>query len=314
MGDKPQILIVCGPTASGKSALAVALAKKLNGEVISADSMQIYREFSVGTAKPTEEEQGGIPHHMIDCVPPDVPFSVSDYEKKAIPIIDDVISRGKLPIICGGTGFYVNSLLYSLSYGNHGGDEQTLSVRKKYMDMLPLLGEGGIYAKLQEVDPVSAQRLHPNDVKRVIRALEIYETTGVRKSDIVDDLTPRYSYLAVMPSWDREVLYDRINRRVDLMLKDGWVEEVKNLQKMGLTNEMQSMQAIGYREIAYDLVNFGNLSATTPDIIAKNTRNYAKRQITFFKRIPNLRYLDMKKPFTEVVNEVFALFCGKETD
>ncbi len=309
MGEKPRILIVCGPTASGKSALSIALAKRLNGEVISADSMQIYRDFSVGTAKPTKEEQEGIPHHMIDCVAPNVPFSVSDYQKQAIPIIDSVIARGKVPIVCGGTGFYVNSLLYSLSYGNNGGDEQTFLVRKKYMDLLPVLGEGGIYAKLQEVDPVSAQKLHPNDVKRVIRALEIYETTGLRKSDIVDDLTPRYSYLAVMPSWDREVLYGRFNQRVNQMMQNGWVEEVQNLQKLGLTNEMQSMQAIGYREIAFDLLNFGKINNTTPDIIAKNTRNYAKRQITFFKRLPNLHYLDMKKQFSEVVNEVVLDFC-----
>jgi len=251
---------------------------------------------------------------MIDCVPPNVPFSVSDYATRAIPIIDDILSRGKVPVICGGTGFYVNSLLYSLSYGNHGGDEHTLAVRKKYMDMLPVLGEEGIYAKLCEVDPVSAQKLHPNDVKRVIRALEIYETSGIRKSDIVDDLTPRYTYLAVTPSWDREVLYNRINQRVELMLQNGWVEEVALLQKLGLSNEMQSMQAIGYREIAFDLANFGKLNDTTPDIIAKNTRNYAKRQITFFKRLPNLQYLDMKKPFAEVVNSVVSSFLGKEAN
>ena len=308
MEKKTNLLAVVGSTASGKSALAVALAKKLNGEVISADSMQIYRELSVGTAKPTEEEQGGIPHHMIDCVPPNLPFSVSDYEKIALSCIYDVLSRGKVPVICGGTGFYVNAILYSLSYGTNGGDAQTLAVRKKYLDLLPTLGEMGIYEKLQAVDPVSAQKLHPNDVKRVIRALEIYETTGKRKSEIVDDLTPRFSYVAVTPAWDRAELYNRINARFEVMLKNGWVEEVAGLKRLGLTDDMQSMQAIGYREIAHDLTNLGALSPTTPEIIAQNTRNYAKRQITFFKRLPGLISLSATKPLTVLADEVVALF------
>ncbi len=307
MCNKPQIIIVCGPTASGKSALAVAVAKRVNGEVVSADSMQIYRELSVGTAKPTEKEMDGIPHHMIDCVSPSTPFSVSDYEKMAIPIINDIIARGKTPVICGGTGFYINAILYSFSYGNHGGDEKTLAVRKKYMDLLPKIGESGIFEKLKEVDPVSAEKLHQNDVKRVVRALEIYETTGKRKSDIVDDMQPRFSYIAVMPTWERSLLYQRINERVIAMLNNGWVEEVVQLQQLGLTNEMQSMQAIGYREIVSDLINFGKLNTTTPDIIAQNTRNYAKRQITFFKRLPNLHYLDANLSVQEMTDAVIQL-------
>lgn len=305
---KPQILIICGPTASGKSGLAVEVAKRLNGEVVSADSMQIYKKLQIGTAKPTIDEMEGIPHHMIDCVDPVNAFSVSDYEKMALPIINDIISRGRLPIVCGGTGFYINSLLYSFSYGNSGG-ENVAKVRQKYKEMAETMGNDAVYQKLQEVDPDSASKLHQNDVVRVIRALEIYETTGVKKSEIVDDKTPRFTYLAYSPAYDRAKLYERIDVRVDIMLENGWKEEVEMLLKEGVSANSQAMQAIGYREIASEIVNYDFLHSTMIDIIKQNSRNYAKRQITFFKKLPNLQYLPMdgeKESFYAAVDAIVA--------
>ena len=211
-----KILIVCGATGSGKSSLAVDLALKYGGEVVSADSVAIYKKLDVGSAKPTKEEMKGVPHHMIDVVSPFDEFSVSDYEEMALPIIEDILSRGKLPIICGGTGFYINSILYKMSYGKVKGD---LAVREKYQRLAEEKGVDAVFDVLIEKDPETAKILHPNDLVRVIRALEIFEGSGVKKSEIVDEKIPRFDFLTVLTDLDREVLYDRINKRVDLMVE-----------------------------------------------------------------------------------------------
>lgn len=286
MDKKGKILIVCGPTASGKTALAVECAKLLNSEVVSADSMYIYKDLNIGTAKPTEEEMQGVKHHMIDIVNFDADFSVSDYKNLATPIIDDIISRGKIPVICGGTGFYINSILFDLSYGN---STPNFKVREKYNKLAEEKGNEYVHSILMQKDSETASKLHYNDLKRVIRALEICES-GVKKCDLHDDLSPLYDYSAFSINHDRSTLYDRINLRVDLMVKQGLLAEMERLIKLGANDKLQSMQAIGYKEFFQYYKNEITLEQAL-DQIKLNTRHYAKRQITFFKRLDNLVYL-----------------------
>lgn len=282
-----KIIIICGPTASGKTALAVECAKLLNTEVISADSMYIYNGLDIGTAKPTEEEKQGVKHHLIDVQSPlNQSFTVSDYKRLAEPVLQRLLSEGKVPVICGGTGFYINSLLYDLSYGNGG---ENLVAREKYKALASQFGNEHVFNILAEKDPLSAEKLHYNDIKRVIRALEIYEN-GSKKSDICDQMIPKYDYLAYSIDWDREVLYQRINSRVDLMVDSGLIEEVKSLLDSGLDENSQCMQGIGYKETVEFLNGKIDLEQLK-ELIKLNTRHYAKRQLTFFKKMPNLNYL-----------------------
>ena len=292
-----KVLVICGATASGKTSLSVACAKQFNGEVISADSMLVYQGMDIGTAKPSVEERQGIPHHMIDVSSPKDNFSVSDYEKMALPIVERLLSEGKMPIICGGTGFYINSLLYKRQFGNVGANEE---LRKEYERIAEEKGKEYVYALLQEKDPQSAEKLHYNDLKRVIRALEIYDVTGKAKSAQQDVPTPRFDFISVSIEYPRETLYQRIELRVEEMFKQGLMEEVQGLLNGGVTAEMQSMQGIGYKEVAEGL-RIGMSLGEIKDLIKKNTRNYAKRQQTFFKRMENHVFLtpDQANP-TEV--------------
>lgn len=277
-----KIIVVCGPTGSGKSALSVELALKYGGEVVSADSVAVYKGLDVGSAKPTLSQMKGVKHHLIDVVSPFNEFTVSDFESSALTAIEDILSRGKLPIICGGTGFYVNSVLYKMSYGNSKGN---LAVRQKYQDLAREKGNGAVFAVLKEKDPETAEILHENDLVRVIRALEIFESTGVKKSDIVDEKKPRFDFITVMTDMPRELLYDRINKRVDQMVACGIEDEVKGLINLGVTIQNQCMQGIGYKEV------YESITANLPfpsDLVKMNSRRYAKRQITFFKRAENL--------------------------
>ena len=277
-----KILVVCGPTGSGKTALSVELALKYGGEVVSADSVAIYKGLDVGSAKPEISEMKGVKHHMIDVVSPFDEFSVSDFEKMALPIIEDIILRGKLPIICGGTGFYVNSILYKMSYGKVKGDEK---IREKYMQMAKEQGNSSVFEILKSKDPESAEILHENDLVRVVRALEIVESTGIKKSDIIDEKTPRFDFISIMTDMPRELLYDRINKRVDIMVEKGIEDEVSNLIKKGVTIDNQCMQGIGYKEV-YDSIIKGEPFPL--ELVKMNSRRYAKRQITFFKRNENI--------------------------
>lgn len=295
-----KVLVICGPTASGKTRLAVDCALKFNTEIISADSQLIYKGLNIGTAKPTKEEMRGVKHHMIDVVEPTESFSVSDYSKMALPVLENLLLQGKMPIICGGTGFYINSLLFDLGYGNAAADEK---IRKKYAEFLKNYGKEALFRKLKEVDPDTANILHPNDTKRVIRALEIYEVSGNKKSTQSDSLIPKYEFIAVAINYPREELYERINCRVDKMFKDRLVEEVLGLLNCGVDENCQCMQAIGYKEVVFGLNN-GNLQSTMSDIIKQNTRHYAKRQITFFKKMPNLVWVDPKDATAEKISEI----------
>ena len=279
----PKILVICGATASGKTALAVECAKQLNTEIISADSLLIYQGLDIGTAKPTLEERAGVVHHLIDVVQPKQSFSVSDYESKALPIVENLLAQGKTPVICGGTGFYINSLLYKSGFGGAGADER---VRAHYESLLIEHGKEYVHAILQEKDPESAAKLHCNDTKRVIRALEIYDVTGKKKSEQDDKLIPRHPFVAVSIHHDRETLYQRINRRVDIMFEDGLENEIRGLTAQGVQKQHQCMQGIGYKEVLEGWEN-GYTNEEIKELIKKNTRNYAKRQITFFKRLEN---------------------------
>lgn len=282
-----KLLVICGPTASGKTSLAVECAKRLGSEVVSADSMCVYRRCDIGTAKPTEAERGGVRHHLIDVVDPTQSFSVGDYRDMAIPIISDIIERGKIPVICGGTGFYINSILYDLSYGNAVADS---SVREYYEQLLSERGKEALHSVLKQKDPESAAVLHENDTRRVIRALEIFDVTGKKKSEIKDDYSPRYDYFSFAIEYTREILYERINTRVDIMMEGGLVDEVKSLISEGITGDHQCMQGIGYKEVYYG-ISQGLSSSEIAELIKFNTRHYAKRQITFFKRDERLALL-----------------------
>ena len=295
-----KVLVVCGATASGKTSLAISCAKAFNGEIISADSLLVYQNLNIGTAKPTQEEKQGVPHYMIDVVSPKESFSVSDYEKMALPIVEKLLAEGKTPIVCGGTGFYINSLLYKSQFGNVGAHEE---IRAKYEKLAEEQGKEYVHAILCEKDPESAKKLHYNDVKRVIRALEIYDVTGKAKSLQQDVLIPRFDFAAVSIDYPRDKLYARINMRVDQMFENGLVEEVKGLLNAGVTEEMQCMQGIGYKEIAEGL-RIGATEAEMKELIKKNTRNYAKRQQTFFKRMANHTYLSAENANVEEVQKL----------
>lgn len=297
---KPEIIIICGPTASGKSALSLSLAKALDTEIISADSLAIYKGLDIGTAKPTKEELSAVKHHLIDVCEPTDSFSVSDFENLALPIIDDLISRGKIPIICGGTGFYINSVLYKFGYGGSAGN---LEVREKYFNLANEFGVDYVYEELRKVDPESCEKIHKNDLVRVVRALEIYYSTGKKKSEQNDKLVPRYSYLALTPDIDRQSLYQRIDYRVDKMLEVGLIEEVKGLINNGIDKNYQCMQGIGYKE-TYDAIlsgDYDNLSY----LIKLNSRHYAKRQVTFFKKLEGI--VKVSRDTKVAVNDVLNL-------
>ncbi len=300
---KPEIIIICGPTASGKSSLAIKLAKTLNTEIISADSLAIYKHLDIGTAKPTSYEQSLVKHHLIDVVEPTSSFSVSDYESLALPIVNDLISKGKTPIICGGTGFYINSILYKLGYGQVEGN---LEIRNKYINMAKTQGVDAAYEVLQSVDKKATEKIHKNDIVRVVRALEIYFSTGKRKSEQNDKLEPRYSYLAFAPNFERQELYSRIDKRVDIMMENGLIDEVKSLIDMGIDKNNQCMQGIGYKE-TFDALISGDLSGLS-NLIKINSRHYAKRQITFFKRLEGLNYVNSNQDLA--ISEILKLING----
>ena len=298
-----KVLVICGATASGKTALSVACAKAFNGEIISADSMLVYKGLDIGTAKPSIEERQGVAHHLIDVVSPKESFSVSDYESMALPIVEELLAKGKTPIICGGTGFYINAILYKSQFGNVGADE---GIRTKYEALAQEYGNEYVHDILKQKDPESAKKLHPNDLKRVIRALEIFDITGKAKSAQQDVLRPRFDFVSVSIEYPRNTLYNRINIRVDEMFKQGLMEEVQALLSSGITEDMQCMQGIGYKEVAEGL-RIGASESEIKELIKKNTRNYAKRQQTFFKRMQNHTFLTPESATVEDVAKL--LLC-----
>ena len=280
----PKILVITGPTASGKTWLAVELAKAHNGEVVSADSMQIYRRMDIGTAKPTREEMGGVPHHMLDVADPEEDFSVARYVDMAARCVENVLSRGRLPILAGGTGLYIDSLLSGRTFAAFDGRG---SLREELEARFAREGGQALLTELAQVDPDAAARLHPNDAKRIIRALEVWRTTGktiTRHNEETRALPPRYSALTLTLDFERrEDMWERIDRRVDRMMADGLAEEVRALLDSGVPERCTAMQAIGYKEMACALRGDGDVRAAAEEIKLRS-RQYAKRQRTWFRR------------------------------
>ena len=279
------ICAIAGPTASGKTALAVELAIRLGGEVVSFDSMQVYTDLAVGTAKPDIDERRGVPHHLFDLLPPGEDFSCSDFCTAARPVITDIADRKKLPILCGGTGLYLDSLLQGDGLSAAGADE---SIRQKYNDMAGREGNDAVHKILAAVDPDSAAGIHPNNVKRVIRAIEIYELTGITKTEWdrrSKEVSGNYNAAVLVLTFrDRELLYDRIERRVDIMMESGIAMEAEKLYRAGVLHSGKGVsQAIGYKEFIPYFEGAKTLAEVRDDIVLA-TRHYAKRQITWFSR------------------------------
>ncbi len=299
-----QLLGILGPTAVGKTHIAICLAKQLNTEIISADSMQIYRGLNIGTAKITKKDAQGIFHHMVDIIDPDQTFSSFEYAKECNKIINNMTQKSKIPLIVGGTGFYFDALLYPISYTDEGKDE----IRKQLKKELTTHGAHYLLNKLKRIDPISAQDIHPNNTVRLIRALEIYYATGCKKSDLIRPTKYAYPITLIVLNCGRQILYERINNRVDQMIKLGLVDEVKGLLKT-YPPDSQCFSAIGYKEIFDYLKGESSLEQAT-ELIKKKTRNYAKRQLTFFKRFKNAVWINTTDfaDKQEIVNNILEIY------
>ncbi|HHV65054.1 MAG TPA: tRNA (adenosine(37)-N6)-dimethylallyltransferase MiaA [Peptococcaceae bacterium] len=289
------LIVIVGPTAVGKSALGVELALKLNGEIISGDSVQIYKKLDIGSAKPTKEEQKGIPHHLIDLLDPKESFTVASFQIITKKLIRDLQERKKTPIIVGGTGLYIRSILDDFAFPQEGSEE----IKKKWHEYAKVYGNIALHSKLEEVDPVSASRLHPNDTFRVIRALEVYELTGKPLSEQRSYKEKEYpeldaSVIYVGLKAPREIIYDRINKRCENMIKQGLIEEVKNLLNEGYSPKLKALQSIGYRHSIYYLKGLVTLNEMLR-IFQRDTRRFAKRQLTWFLRDPRITWYDISE-------------------
>lgn len=294
------VIIIFGPTGVGKSKTAIELAKKLDGEIISCDSMQVFSQLNVGTAKVTEEEKQGIVHHLLDVVSPNEEFSVGQYVQLAREKIKDILQRGRQPIIVGGTGLYIKALINNYDFGNAQKDE---IIREKYKKILEEKGNEYLYNILLKKDENIAKKIHFNDTKKVIRALEIIENNNkiLEKNDFNEKIN--YNYLLFGLFLPREEMYEKINQRTIAMFKNGLVEEVKNLIKSGISEKAQSMQGIGYKEVVLGLKeNFSEEEMIK--LIQQKTRNYAKRQLTFMRGMENLIWVDAKNSVKEILEVI----------
>ena len=291
---KQPLIIIAGPTAVGKTALSVALAKRIGGEVISADSMQVYRGMDIGTAKVTEEETCGVPHHMIDVLDPKEPFNVMTFRSMVKDLIRDVSSRGRVPVLVGGTGFYIQSVLYDVQFEEDASSEE---LRRTLEREAALQGAERMHERLKALDPEAAEAIHPNNIKRVVRALEYSLSTGRKISDHNREQRQRsspYQFLFYVLTMDRAALYRRIDMRVDQMMEQGLLEEVKRLRDEGVTSDMVSMQGLGYRQIFDYLEGIATLEEAV-ERIKKETRHFAKRQLTWFRREPEARWIKVSE-------------------
>ena len=280
--QKNKVIVICGPTASGKTALSIELAKKINGEIVSCDSMQIYKDMDIGTAKPTLEEMQGIKHYLIGYVSPEKRYSVADYKIDAKKAIKEIIKKGKMPIVVGGTGLYLDSLIYEIEYQDIKLDEQ---YRNKLEEEVEKQGLEKLYEKAKQIDPKAIEKISPNDKKRILRILEIYHATGKTKTEQEIESRKKeveYDYKVYALDWDRQKLYDRINKRVDMMIEQGLVEEVKQILDKYDTFPT-AMQGLGYKEV----VDYLKGDLTKEEMIEKikmESRRYAKRQLTWFRK------------------------------
>ncbi len=302
------LIIIAGPTASGKTGLSIQLARQLNTEIVSADSMQVYRHMNIGSAKPTREEQQGIVHHLIDIVSPFEAFSVKQYTDLAKDAIAQIHAKNKIPIVVGGTGLFINSLINNVMFTE---TENDAGVRQELQRYAEEKGTDALHQILQDIDPESALKIHANDVKRTIRAIEIYRTTGLTMSEHIrrSRLIPSfYDLFYIGLTMDRAVLYDRINQRVDRMMSSGLEEEVRGLLEMGLDDSYQSMQGIGYKELIWYLQGKLTLQQAV-ETVKQESRRYAKRQLTWFRRDERIQWFDASRPdVTEEVTTQLSAF------
>lgn len=289
---KIPLIILTGPTAVGKTDLSIKLSKSLNAEIISADSMQIYKYMDIGSAKVTKEEMDGVIHYMIDEVTPDIPFSVSEFQMRSEKYIEEINKKGKNVLITGGTGLYLNSLIYNMDFAKSNANNE---IREKLEQELKENGIDYMHEKLRGLDEEAANRIHKNNTKRVIRAIEVC-MSGQKMNDFSKDLryNEKYKPIIIVLNRDREVLYQRINKRVDIMLENGLLDEVKELLKMGYTKDMISMQGIGYKEMIKYLDGEYTYDEAI-EIIKRDSRRYAKRQLTWFKRYQDAKWFDLDK-------------------
>lgn len=285
-----KVIIIVGPTAVGKTNLSIKLAKKLKTEVISGDSMQVYKGMNIGTGKVTEKEMEHVPHHMLDILNPDEPFSVADYQKQVQKKISDLNKQNITPLLVGGSGLYIQAVLYDYVFSDQKRDE---TLTKQLEARLETEGNLALYEELQQVDPVQAKHIHPNNKRRLIRALEVYQATGKTLSErqAEQNKTSTYDYYIIGLKMDREALYDQINQRVDTMVQNGLVEEVKHLYERGYEHT-QAMKAIGYKELIPYIKGETDLN-TAVELLKRNSRRYAKRQYTWFKNQMNIHWYDV---------------------
>lgn len=312
---KKPLVIIAGPTACGKTDTSIMLAKKINGEIISADSMQVYKLMDIGTAKVTPEEMDGVKHYLIDELMPDEEFNAMIFQQKAKKYIKEIYSKGKIPIIVGGTGFYINALVYDNSFMSTNND---LSIRNKLMEEVEAKGEEFVYEKLKAIDPEYASIVHHNNVKRVVRAIEYYCQTGQKMSQHNLEAKQRkspYDVSFVVINMEREKLYERINLRVDLMVKNGLLDEVKGLLDRGYSTDLISMQGLGYKEFVPYFNGEISLEAAIEELKQK-TRHFAKRQLTWFRRQSKGLWIDLtnKDKVTVVQEIVDYINSDKESD
>lgn len=286
------VIVIVGPTASGKTRLSIELAKKINGEIISADSMQIYKHMNIGTAKPDMDEMAGIRHYLIDEIYPDEEFSVARFRELALKYIKKAIENGRHPVITGGTGLYINSLIYNINFSETDIDWE---LREQLKNVSEEMGNRYLYNKLLEIDPEAAKKIHENDIKRIIRAIEVFKHTNkpISQHQLLSRLEPPpYEYLIFGLRMERARLYERIEKRVDIMFERGLVNEVKKLQEMGYERNITAMQGLGYKEIFAYLRGEATFEEAKY-IIKRDTRHYAKRQLTWFKRLEKIHWLDL---------------------
>ena len=291
---KPKIIVIAGPTASGKTSLAIELAKEINGEIISSDSMQIYKDMDIGTAKVTEEEMQGIKHYLIDFVSPEERYSVSDFKNDAEKAIEEILAKGKVPIVAGGTGLYIDSLIYSINYPDMKFNEE---YRNELMEIAETPeGLSNLYKEAKKIDPEAIKKISSNDKKRIIRILEIYKQTGKNKTEQEKQSRleeVKYDYKVFALNMDRQVLYEKINKRVDQMIENGLIDEVKYI-KQKYNKYPTAMQALGYKEV----VEYLNNDITYEEMIEKikqETRRYAKRQLTWFRKNKETKWLNIQE-------------------
>ncbi|MDZ5473387.1 tRNA (adenosine(37)-N6)-dimethylallyltransferase MiaA [Bacillus sp. 31A1R] len=309
MSNKEKLVVLIGPTAVGKTKMSIELAKKYNAEIISGDSMQIYKGMDIGTAKIKPQETEGIPHHLIDIKNPEESFSVAEFQQLVREKITDITNRGKLPMIVGGTGLYIQSVIYDYQFSDAPSDEH---FRRELEIQADLEGNEVVFEQLKKVDPESAEKLHPNNVRRVIRALEIFHCTGKTMTEYQKEQSPEliYDTAVIGLTMDREQLYNRINGRVNLMIKEGLLEEVEQLFQAGL-KDCQSIQAIGYKEL-YDYFYERISLDDAVENLKQNSRRYAKRQLTWFRNKMEVKWFDMTEvDFEKKINEISMYIEGK---